>query len=549
MNVESGFELDDLLGIARRRAKIALMVAGGFTLVAFWVAMALPNEFESYATVLVEPQAISPELVQAGVRNSDLTERLGLMTAQILARPRLSRIIDEVGLYQEEQESMLREEVIGLMRSRIRVEPVVPELEQENRSRRATEINQFRIFFSSEDPVVAKDVAQRLANDFIERHIEQRVDLSQKGVDFIEAELERVGERIEDVEARVAAVKAANPGRLPENLTANQQRVQRLTTELAVAQRNRAVAESDEAFYRSRVAAAASLGSPNDDASPTRRVELLELALSEYKAKGFTDKHPDVQKTRQEISEIRQRLREEAERPEDDEQDFAASFAEQTAEAEAQRAALRVAAADEEMESLKASLEEIQTLIAETPAVAEQLDGLEREYRHLFGSYQDFSQRRLEATVQAQLERRQLGEQLRVLEPAFQAPEPSSPNRPLIVIVGLLFGLVMGGGLAVVLESTDSSVHSPRQLQSALSLPVLASIPEIWLESDLASLRRKRLRELLAALGVVAFVLVGGVANYAWVNGMPGFLRGAEEEAEAGSVEEPAPAEASGAEG
>jgi hypothetical protein len=34
-----------------------------------------------------------------------------------------------------------------------------------------------------------------------------------------------------------------------------------------------------------------------------------------------------------------------------------------------------------------------------------------------------------EAQVQAQLERRQLGEQFRVLEAAFKAPEPSAPNR------------------------------------------------------------------------------------------------------------------------
>ena len=57
---------------------------------AYWLAMALPNEYSSYATVLVEPQAVSPQLVKAGVSSSDLNERLHLMTAQILSRPRLS---------------------------------------------------------------------------------------------------------------------------------------------------------------------------------------------------------------------------------------------------------------------------------------------------------------------------------------------------------------------------------------------------------------------------------------------------------------------------
>ena len=61
--------------------------------------------------------------------------------------------------------------------------------------------------------------------------------------------------------------------------------------------------------------------------------------------------------------------------------------------------------------------------------MAEQLEALEREYKHLFESYQEFSDKQLEAAVQANLERRQLGEQFRVLEAAFLAPAPTSPNR------------------------------------------------------------------------------------------------------------------------
>ena len=66
--------------------------------------MALPNEYESSSTILVEPQSVPKELVEAGVPDSDLNPRLHLMTAQILSRARLSRIIDELGLYKEETE-------------------------------------------------------------------------------------------------------------------------------------------------------------------------------------------------------------------------------------------------------------------------------------------------------------------------------------------------------------------------------------------------------------------------------------------------------------
>jgi hypothetical protein len=133
--------------------------------------------------------------------------------------------------------------------------------------------------------------------------------------------------------------------------------------------------------------------------------------------------------------------------------------------------------------------------------------------------------------VQAQLERRQLGEQFRVLEPAFIAPEPSAPNRVLIIALGLVLSLAMGAGTAVLLEAMDTSAHDARSLQTRLQLPVLVSIPQIWLESDRIAQRRARIRTGLATAALVIFALVGGAANHVWVNGLPGFVAvGPEEE-------------------
>jgi hypothetical protein len=123
--------------------------------------------------------------------------------------------------------------------------------------------------------------------------------------------------------------------------------------------------------------------------------------------------------------------------------------------------------------------------------------------------------------VQANLERRQLGEQFRVLEAAFLAPEPAAPNRIVIIVIGMIFGLAMGGGLGIVLEAVDASIHEARQLQASLNIPVLASIPQIWFESDRLKQRRARLRTAAATAALVMFALVGGAANYVWVNGMP----------------------------
>ena len=145
MNLEQGIQVIDLFGLARRRGKQIAMIAGGVILVTFWVAMALPNLYTSSSMILVEPQSVDEKLVDSGVRQSDLNERLGLMTAEILSRSRLSKIITDMNLYEDESADMQRAEVVDLMRSFISVVPVLSELEAGNTRRQDLSFNTFRI--------------------------------------------------------------------------------------------------------------------------------------------------------------------------------------------------------------------------------------------------------------------------------------------------------------------------------------------------------------------------------------------------------------------
>jgi len=522
MNVESGFQIADLKGVVRRRAKLVFATWLVISLASYWLAMALPNEYESSATVLVEPQSVDEELIRAGVAPSDLNRRLGLMAAKIMSRPRLSRIIDDLSLYREESNYLERQEIINLMRDQVKVEPVIPELEQDRQTLRTNfEIDRFKIHFRDHNAEVARNVAQRLANDFIEEHISNRVEVSQKSLEFIDAELVRLAESIRAIESRVAEIKAANPGRLPEDMAANQRQLERLMTAVSYARRDASTARSDEAFFHSQSATARELlgGNTLDRRGRETRVDRkqsLNLLLTDMRSRGYTEKHPDIVKTQAELATLEDQI----EASKSDERP--GSLAEHGAEAEAERARLRRLHAEAEIELLRSKEEELLQLLGEAPGVAEQLYGLDRQYQHLFQSYQDFSNRRHQASVQADLERRQLGEQFRVLEQAFVAAEASSPNRVVIILVGVLFGLAMGGAAGIVMEAADPTVHDARQLQASLNIPVLAAIPEIWLESDRLRKRRSTFRQSFATAALVVLALVGGAANYVWVNGTSG---------------------------
>ena len=522
MDDDEGLRLSELFAVIRRRRGLIATMAGSILLAAIFLASVLPNEYETYATLLVEPQTISEKLVSATQGETDLNYRLNLMAAEILSRSRLSRIIDTLELYEEESEEMTREEVIEMMRNQIQVLPVIPEFESTD-PRRPPELNTFQVFFRNRSARTAADVANRIANDFVEEHIQKRTRTSSDTSEFIEAELARLATQIQAVEERSAAVKGANAGSLPEDLRSNQVVQERTYDELREAQRTLAEAEGDVTFYRQQEITATSFLDPRDQASPEQRLEALELRIAEYKARGFTDKHPDVIASHHEIEEIRAGL--ERDRETDDEDSRTPSVAQQNAAGERHRAELRVQSAKAEIQRLQASVDEFAQRIAKTPQVAEQLDALQREYEHLYESYREFSRKRLEAAVAADMERQVKGERFRVLESAVPPLQPTSPNRPLILAVGLLLGLALGGGIAVLLEAGDDSFHSAGRLQAALRIPVLASIPSILLERDRALRRRRRVRNLALASVVTFVVLAGSGVGYVVVNGLPGPLR------------------------
>ncbi|MCH7867622.1 MAG: hypothetical protein IH881_07975 [Myxococcales bacterium] len=531
MTNETGIQID-LVGTLKRRAYMASVIAGGITLFVYWIAMALPNEYTASAVLLVEPQTVSGKLIEPGASGIDLNERLNLMTAEILSRTRLSRIIEELQLYRDESEHMTRQEIVEEMREKISVRPVIPELTRGLRpTNKPIEINTFEVFFSADSAVTAAQVAQTLANDFIQQHISARVETTQTSLEFISAEEVRLSTRIGEIESKLTEIKEENESSLPENLPNTQRKMERDLSEMRYAQRQLDVARSDLSFWEHQFRTAQALGSDGtgrDILSPARRIKGLELQLEEFIARGFTERHPDIIRVKAEIASHRRGLSDSAASAgagEDGEQ-VLMSFGEQNADAERQRAILHVKALEQEVERIKANLDELRANIIATPRVAEQMEAYDRQHFQLSQSLLSFSNLRLEAAVQADLERRQLGERFRILESAIPPLKISSPNRALILILGLLLGLTIGVVVGLVAEGTDPSFHQERDLQSSVGIPVLAVIPSITFDEDLNRMRRVKSMRVLAMAGVTAFSLFGGFGTYIFVNGAPSWLSG-----------------------
>ena len=83
------------------------------------------------------------------------------------------------------------------------------------------------------------------------------------------------------------------------------------------------------------------------------------------------------------------------------------------------------------------------------------------------------------SSLASNLEKRQQGEQFRVLDPANLPAKPFRPNRPLVAFLGSAVGLMLGLGWVAAGVLLDKSLRNERDVEFYLEAPVLALIPSL----------------------------------------------------------------------
>ena len=140
-----------------------------------------------------------------------------------------------------------------------------------------------------------------------------------------------------------------------------------------------------------------------------------------------------------------------------------------------------------------------------------ELIALTRDYSTLQRRYTDLLAKREDAQIAANLERRQIGEQFRIIDQARLPSRPFSPNRPRFIALASFAGLGVGLGLVALLEYRDHTLKTDQDVLVALALPVIALIPTMATETERARQQRRRWRISLAT-AAVALLAVAAVA-------------------------------------
>lgn len=468
-----GFDLDNLRGVLRRRKEILLPFLLA-TAVAFGVVRMLPDKFRSETMIMVLPTRVPEGFVRSTV-TTRMEDRLRSVNQQITSRSTLEPIILQRNLYAEERAGKTMEEVVEDMRRDIRTEIIRADV--------------FRIAYTSTDPAVAQAVTEQLSSIFIGESQRDREVAADSATSFLETQLKEAKDRLVAQEEKLEAYKRQFTGQLPAQVTANLQAMQNVQMQIQALidsmnrdrdQRMLLDRQRADLLQPSTETARANPSRPGT-ASTTEDLEAAVASLADMRQR-LLDTHPDVVRQQRVVADLQKKLADEraaAGRTSPVVTDRAR--AERVAQLESEIAALttRIDERAAEERRLRGTLDSYQGRVEAAPLRESELAQLTRDYDALDRAYTSLLARKEEAQVSANLERRQMGDQFKVLDPARLPERPVSPDRPLYVALGSFAGLVVGLTLAVFLELRDTSLRNEADVVAALTLPVLARIPEL----------------------------------------------------------------------
>lgn len=518
----------DLVGIAARRKWLIISMTLAGIAIAWSVFMLLPRIYRSSTLILVENQKI-PESYVAAVGGS-VGERLTFMKQQVLSRTVLKQVATDFHLFPEQTTGEgPDEEMYEALRKRIAVD---------TKGGASGRIEAFSISFTDSNPETAMHVTAKLASQFIEENLKAREQLAEGTTEFLDQELAKAKQSLEEQEHALALFKRKNMGELPGQLQANLETLNRMQKDLAavnVAIQSRtdqrvAIHKMLNAYETMGVTLLEAQRDPlaiptegardpgskgtNLAARPGAftdpllvRLRELERTLDNLLAE-YKETYPDVVQIKKEIKHVKARLAEKLSggNEDKDEKDLAKGQSEKKVavrlpevnpvdpywhELKREREELEISLSSlkEQQGVLTVQSREYQLRVERAPEREQEMMILQRDYENTKKNYQALFEKQLNARISENLEKRQKLEKFHVLDPANLPTYPESPNLVRVMLTGLLLGGGIGCGTAFGLEAMAGVFRRPEDAEVVLGLPVLAAISDFKVAYRKAALK------------------------------------------------------------
>jgi uncharacterized protein involved in exopolysaccharide biosynthesis len=461
---------------------------------------------------------------------------------RIITTQNLTAIITKYDLYATARRSMPMTQVVDNMRGKIGLSILGDSTTKGQESRAAIA---FTLWFDADSPVNAQRVTNELVTLFLKENDQDRESHAAVMAEFLSAEALRLQERVQSLEGTIEKFKSEHAGAMPEDRPLNIQMQDRIESQVAEVTRNARSLRERQAYLRAQLARTPPYLPASGDVntlSSEAQLALLQGKVATMRAK-YGEKHPEVLALDRQIAALKStgvaagadstviamqieslttdlqaaKQQHGANHPdvtrlERQLQALKAQLAAAPTSASSTNALANptyadiqiqlagidseIALTDAELAAAEQKRSATEQLILQGPIVEREFAGLHRDYEETVRRYLDVRTKLSDAELASNLESDRVGETLQLAEPPAEPVVPISPNRRLLLAIGVLAAIAGAGVTGFVWDSLDGRVHGWRQVMAISGQTPFAVIPVIRTGSD----RRRHLATVMAVL-------------------------------------------------
>lgn len=463
----------------RRKLVILVVFAAVFAAGCAFTLLS-PKKYESRMKVFIKHEradsVVSPDnsnaVVRSEVSESDVNTEIELLINTELLRKVVVRNglapsgKGSTGKAAQEGESV--ERAVRKLSKNLSVTPV----------RKASII---QVVYSSESPEQSAAVLSSLADFYLQDHL--RIHRTAGATEFFRAQADGYNQKLTDAQSRLSEFRRRNNVvLLPEQKDLMLRRVMEAEQALTEATTSLGEASGRVANLQSKMSALRPRVVTQSRVVPNQySVERLHTMLSELQNRRtalltkFQSDDRLVQEVDKQIADTTAALAT-ARQLTAVEETSDVNPLRQKLEAELAEADLARTALESRRTSLVSALASWRSRLAALDAATTEHDALGREIRQAEDNLLLYSKKKEEARISDSLDQRKIAN-VSIAEAPSRQYLPSKPNIPLNLALSFLLACFTSVGAAFALEMNRTTFDSAEELQSALNIPVLASVP------------------------------------------------------------------------
>lgn len=475
-----------------RWAAIGLFALVSFAVLA--VGFVYPYQYRSEVVIFVDDQNIIRPLMEGSAEITEISDQASSARELLYSRRVLEkltesdRVFPDVDDYSTERLERLYEKMRG------------------NISVKAQGDSYFAIRYQGGDPRESFLIAQRLGQLFLEESNRRKREESRNAFEFIDKQVKSYEQQISKTEQELKEFLSTNTEGTEDEAN---QRMAQLRRDIESAELELEEVEAQERSLEQQIETMPSTmgsGGGSSDGGLTERINSMEERLDELKLR-YEDSYPDVVSLERQIEELKQR-REQMQAGEMqpiDDSGLMFNPVYQEIKTDLSRVRTKKESLRTRISALKRRLSQQEQRMQLIQGNKAQRSELTRDLQVNREIYNDLLKRRERARVSMSLDVEGQGLSHEIHEQARYPISPTGLQFRTFASVGWLLGLLAPIGLLVGLLQIDPRVRSTKQMQDALGIPLLGSIPLVWTPFE----RRRERRGYILMVVIVLLIAAG----------------------------------------